>query len=462
MAYQAPSVKRVEDNVIRVYHPEKMEPITYLTASVAAAGTTLTVKSNLGFSNTDPEDLLLFEGFGHEGAEIKRVNGAVTAGTSLTVQSLTFAHAIDTEISKVLFDKVEISGASTATGSKTSIATVNINISGEYTDYIVTSTTYNYYFVRFYNSLATTPYYSAYSNANAATGFDPKNVGFIVRNAFESKNEAISDRFPINWVLDMLYLGELDISKRLKRWSWLNSMNYDAGDAATGDFELALPTNIEDDETQKSILGLRIGTGRNLTYLDRTEYENKLEGIAFTTLAANISALDTTVTLTDSNDFEDSGSIVIVGESYAYTANNRSTNVLSGFTAFSDTYTAGDNVFQNVSFGEPKYYTVDNGTIRFDVPVHSDFNGMNYWLDYYKTPTRVNSVGDSVTVNDPYALQLWLEMQVEKKKNGGALSLDHPAVITYELRVAKLIENEIHGQTVRLVPVIPENRILRR
>src|SRR3990167_5908754 len=148
MAYQKAEIELVRDNVIRIYQPEVVEPKTFLTATVAAAGTTLTVDSNAGFSNTDPQDLLLFEGFGVEGAEIKRVDGAITAGTSLTSQAVTFAHGIDTSIQKVLFNQVEILGASTLTGSKTSIATIDINAGGQYTDKIITGTTYAFYFAR--------------------------------------------------------------------------------------------------------------------------------------------------------------------------------------------------------------------------------------------------------------------------------------------------------------------------
>ena len=126
MAYPAPRLKLVRDNVLRIYHPEPVEPKSYLTAAVSATGTTLTVRSNAGFSNTDPQSLLLLESLGSANAEIKRVNGAITAGTSLTCQALTFAHAIDTPVQAMLFDQFEVSGSSTATGTKTAIATTNI------------------------------------------------------------------------------------------------------------------------------------------------------------------------------------------------------------------------------------------------------------------------------------------------------------------------------------------------
>ena len=121
MAYQSPRVAFVRDNIVRVHHPDPIEPSTFLTANVAVAGTALTVKNNTGFANGD---IMLFEGFGAKNAEIKKINGTVTVGASITSVAVTFAHTISAAILKVLFNQVEISGAATVTGSKTSIATV--------------------------------------------------------------------------------------------------------------------------------------------------------------------------------------------------------------------------------------------------------------------------------------------------------------------------------------------------
>lgn len=455
MAYPQAKLSLVRDNVVRILHPELLEPSTYLTAAVAAAGTTLTVKSNLGFSNTDPQDLLLFEGFGNENAEIKRVNGAITAGTSLTSQTVTFAHPISTLVYKVLFDQFEILGSSTLTGTKTSIATTNINVSGMFTDYIVTSTTYSFYFVRFYNSLATTPYYGAYSDGIASTDLATNTVGFIRRNALSNVGEELSERFNANWFYDQIYLGELDVAKELKRWSWLTSLETDIGNVSTGMRLIALPSDIEDTKTNKSILGLRIGTGQNLEYIDKTEYELLMEDVPFTTLASEASIGATTMTLTDSRDFDDSESVNIAGTSYSYTANTRTTNVLSGFSALTATISSGTNVWQNVTFGEPIRFTVYDGNIYFNIPPSSDYNGRNIWLDYYKLVSRLDSDTDTPLVPDTRLLILWCEIQIKRTKAGGEISQTDASMVEYTKLKERLIKNEYTGQKIRLVPNIP-------
>ena len=469
--YPAPKIKFIGENVIRAYHPEPLEPFSFLTASVAAAGVTLTLKSNLGFSNTDPQDLILFERLGNEAAEIKRVNGTITAGTSLTVQALTLAHPIDTPVSKILFDQIVVTGGTTAaiaaSGSGTIVQfagsdTTNINVSGPYTDFIVTGTTYAYYSARFYNSLATTAYYSGYADGVAATGLDSSSVGAVISLALENLGESVNEKFSMPWLLEQVYQAELDVSKRLKRWSWLVEHDYDAGNLATGDEGFTLPTDIADAETDKSILGLRLGTGPNLWYQGKAEFEEDHNGVAFTTLSSTAAIGATTLVLTDSRDFEDSGSVNIAGTSYAYTGNTRSTNTLTGLTALAAEITSGNNVWQNATFSEPLRYTVTDGDVLFECPVESELNGRNVWLDYYKKVTKADSDGDLLSVPDSGVVRLYVERSILEKKMGGSIPLDHAAHVKYEQRVKALITNEMTGQPLRLVPQTVEHGFNKR
>src|SRR3990167_2455612 len=410
MAYSFPKLEQVKDNVIRIHHPETVEPSTYLTASVAASGTALTVENNARFAQYD---LLLFEGFGVERAEIGQISAAVTAGTALTVDATVFAHGINTKISNILFDQVEISGATTATGSKTSIATVNLNVDDGYTDYIVSGTTYAFYFARFYNSQAQTPYYSAYCDAIASTDHGVTTIGFIRRNAFKNIGHEFGGRFTEQWVYDQIYLCELDLVKTKPKWGLLRVDNYDIGTLTTGDDKMALPSDIEDSKTNKSIRGLRISNNENMWHIERPEFEDEMDGIGVTTVATEAAIGATTLVLTDSDDFDTSGTIRIQGTEYAYTGNNRTTNTLSGFTAFTAAILAASVVWQGNTNGEPRRYTVTDGYVYFVTPPASDFNGRSVFIDYNKTATRPNSDGDAVTfVSDPQVYISWLEVAI--------------------------------------------------
>lgn len=455
MAYRQPQVKIIKDNTLLIYHPDVLEPITFLTASLAAGGVTLTVQNNSGFSNTDPQTLVLLENLGNSSAEIKRINGTITAGTSLTVQTGTFAHSIGTPISKILFNQFEISGANTTTATKNVIATTDLQVNNQYTQYTVSGTTYSYYWIRYYNSLATTPYYGTYSDYLQASDFTAKQVGFIVRQALEMKGENIGEKFNKDWLYDQIYLGELDVCKDLKRWSWLVELNYDLGNVTTGMSKIALPTDIEDNQTGKSIYSLRVGKDKGLDKVDKSQFNYIMQGIANSTLSTAISAGNTTVVLANSRDFPASGAIIIQGNSYDYTGNTVATNTLTGFTAFTATYDADTDVWNGINPGTPLRYTVNDGYVYFDAPIHSDYSGMNIWLDYYKTPTKIDSDGDSILVNDPYLIQLWLELQIVRRNNNGIIPQGDTTLQLYMERKQRLIDKEIIGQGVRFVPICP-------
>lgn len=454
MAYQAPKIERIGDNIIRIYHPDYLAPRTYLTASVAATGTTLTVVNNEGFAE---HDVVLLEGFGIENAEIKEVNAAVTAGTSLTITAATFAHGINCAVQKILFDQVEVSGTTTLTGSKAHAATMALNAGGNYTDYVLSSDLQGdtYIFARYYNSMASTPFYSSYSDGLSAD-FGPKTVGFIRRNAFANIGEKYDGvRFTSQWVYDQIYLGELDVAKELRRWSWLYSFDYDLGNLTEGLRRIALPSDIEDDKTNKSIMGVRIEDEINMDYMDWTEYQDAMNGVAYTTLATAASIGDTTLVLTDSRDFEDSGSVNIAGTSYTYTTNTRSTNTLSGLTALSAGIAVDSEIWQSISFGTPGRYAINDGYLYFDIPPDSDLEGRNIWIDYYKTITKCDSDNDEVEVADPQLIISWLEMAIKKEKANGALNLSDVSYVTYNRRKELLVKNEMSGQRMRFVPDVP-------
>jgi hypothetical protein len=455
MAYPAPRVEMVRENLIRVYHPELIEPQTFLTESVAASDVTLAVQNSSLFSNTDPQDLVLMEELGSDKAEIKRINGAISSNTSLTVQALSFSHGAETMVSKILFNQVELSGATTLAGSKTVISTTNINVSGPYTDLVVTSTTYSFYFVRFYNSLSTTTYFGAYSAGVSSSDLDPNTVGFARRTAFKNVNEAFGGKYDTAWVLDQIFLCELDVQKELKRWSWLTAFNYDLGNVATGLRRIALPSDIEDNQTNKSILGVRIGTFTPMNYVDWSEFTYMMRSIAYTTVATTATIGATSLILTDSRDYDDSGTINIAGTPYTYTANTRSTNTLSGFTAFAAQIDSGSEVWQNATFGLPTMYTVSSGYIYFVTPPSSDYNGRNIYLDYYKKVTRKETDTSTFDVNDPQLVIYWLEMAVKKERANGELPITDSSLLQYQERKKRLKDNEQSGQILTIIPAMP-------
>lgn len=464
MAFEALQLQVVNNNILRIDHPSLPSiPKTSLTTANIAAATTLTVLDNAGFSNSAGGDMILIGNLGDEQSEIKEVDGAITAGTSLTVTATTFPHPVNTPVRKIIFDQIEVYGNSTATSSgSTLIATINLDVSAPYTEYVVSGTTYSFYGVRGIRSTATT-YNGSYSDFIAAAGFDTNTVGFIIQQAFEAVGEKIASegRFSKQWAYDQIYLGELNVSKQLKKWSWLQQFEYDAGNVTLGVNSLTLPTDMSDTNTAKAIQGVRIGKDTNLDYITKTEYEYLFQNVANTTVGTTYASGATTIVLIDSRDFDSSGSINVytagVIDAVSYTTNTRATATLTGVTSNDSGGTAADPVWQGEPQGQPSRYTVYEGTLYFDTVPDTTTNlvGENIWLDYYKKVTRVNTDGDTVSVPDSLCVQYWLESMIKKHRNGGTLPADDTSWINYLLTRKTLIENEVSGQSTYLVPSTP-------
>lgn len=458
--YESTQLSLVGNNVIRIDHPSLPSvPETYLTSSGAAAATVLTVRDNFGFANSD---LILVGAFGDSRTEIKRINVAPNAGTTLGCTATTFAHVLNIPVRKILFDRIEVYGNSTAssTGS-TLIATIDITPGADYTEYVVSGTTYDFYGVRPIRAAATA-YNGTYSDFISASGFSTNTVGFVIQRAFEAVGEKIraGGVFSKQWAYDQIFSGEQEVAKELKKWSWLQEYEYDMGNVTLGDNSYALPTNISDANTPKAIQGLRIGTGNNLTYISKAKYEYLFQNVAQTTLSTALVDTATTVGLTDSRDFATSvGAINIysggVVDNVSYVSNAKSTGILSGVTNIN---TGGDDnaspVWQNEAQGLPERYTVFESSLYFDtVPDNTiDLIGSNIWIDYHKNVTRADSDGDTLTVPDPSLIQAYLEAMIKKAKAGGSLDLTDPSYLEFLDKKKKLIRLETSGQSTNLVP----------
>lgn len=130
---------------------------TFLTAAVSPAGTTLTVKAVDSNAWSDNAWIIVGE-IGTPNAEVMQINGAVTDGTSLTIDNagsggLRFAHSVDEPVYQISFNQVRYYRSATDDSSTaTLLATVELqpdDFETRYDDQINTS---GYGFVKFYNS----------------------------------------------------------------------------------------------------------------------------------------------------------------------------------------------------------------------------------------------------------------------------------------------------------------------
>src|SRR3990167_7559586 len=141
---------------------------TYLTAAVSAAGVTLTVKAVDTTEWADNDWLILGE-IGTPTAEVLQVNGAVSDGTSLTIDNAgsggaRFAHSVDEPVYHIDYNQVRYSRGTTTVGSaSTVLTTAELQPDNFETRYEDTANDSGYGFVRFFNSF--TSALSPYSDA---------------------------------------------------------------------------------------------------------------------------------------------------------------------------------------------------------------------------------------------------------------------------------------------------------
>ena len=230
MAFQLGILKEVRGNVLRVGHPDiPAGPSTFLSVAPAAGVTSLTVVDNNNLANNE---YIVIGRLGSDSTEIARISAAVTLGTALTVTTTTYAHSIDSPVKRILWNQVELSGSTTLTGSKTTIATVDLMADREETTYANTGTTYAYYFCRYKNSNTTT--YSEYSDGLLAAGYDDNTVRAVKEEALRMTNQTIGDNITEFFLDKEINNCQQEVWEERRRWSWAYAFDSILGDTVEG------------------------------------------------------------------------------------------------------------------------------------------------------------------------------------------------------------------------------------
>lgn len=457
MAYEIPRIISVSGRTITIAHLDlPSEPITYLTDAIAAAGTGLSVLDNAGFSNTYP---ILIGELGAEQTEIKKVNAAVSAGTSLTSTAVTFAHPEGTPVKRVLFNQWKLYGNSTNTTSgATLIATIDMQVDAPFTSYVNASTEYSYYFVLPFDSFNTVTGDSYSDGVAKATGYNEHSAGALINDALAStkkkKGGIITDEWFFSEITNCLDF----IAGKLKRWSALQSFDYVLGQVLRGSNSFSLPATIEELNSNKSILGVRVGTGKNLIYKDKTEFEDLMEDVALTAVTTQATSGQTTLSIDNSYDFAESGSVdvFVSGTKYTitYTGVTRSATagVLTGVPAsgtgsITVTIPAGTNVWQNEEEGQPTYFTVYAGDLYIWPLADSNYDNNNIFLDYFTKRATVNNAADTIEFRRHLPVKHWLAWKLKSLDNAnGELKMDDGDKQMFDITLADLIRRERSGQ----------------
>jgi len=412
---------------IFIQPPQIDGEFTFLNTDYASGISSFAVDNGLKFA---VDEYFVFGNIGAEKTEIIKSHGSTTptATTLTTATNSSFSHQRGDRIQFIPYNQVVIEKSTDSGVTYAVLTTIDIRADASETYYnYTTGLATDYYRVRFKNSNDTT--YSSYSDGMIATGYLDNSAGSVIRKALIQLGEVIdNDVITKEFLFESLNEGrrEIDNDIGIIRWPFRTSFDYDAGTVIAGTYTLAVPTDLRYKNTNENILSIRIGKSKNpLIYLDKQELNSFYSGVAHTTLDGAVLTADTEIGLTSSGDFDESGDIQIAAQAVneeidtvSYTDNDETTNEISGVTGIR---TAGHatltDVWQSVSFGLPQYYTVDNGTIIFNVPFADDYDGENIWMDYYKDITDINS--DTDLLDEPfYHIYIpWLKWKIKHRKD---------------------------------------------
>ncbi len=438
---------------------------TFLTTDIASGGSTLTIQSIVGFAINK----ILYIGEGEENSEIVKTHSSTApSGTTVTLSSaLTFSHNRGTKVYIIDYNQVEISWSATTTGTKTVLDTIDIQPDQDETIYKDEAKTSGYYFSRFVNDIPTPDTYSNYSDPIPYTGYGANTVWSIKNRALSDLGEKIDGKIISNsWLSEALWEGrrELDQDKGISKWSFRIKRNANVGDIIPGTYQLTLPTDLRKPNTNENILSLRIGQdSRSLTYEDIVRFNRHYQGVHHTTLNGAVADTDTEITLTDSGDFDESGTIKVAAvdvativDSIVYTANTEATHELSGVTGIqTGGHTSGMDVWQNASFGLPTSYTIngEEKKAEFDIPFSDTYAGENIYSDYYTILPVYDS--DADILDEPFydIFVPYLKYKIKYLKSNGKLNLtSDPDFLLWEKGKNNAIIQERLGQDIYIIP----------
>ena len=452
-------------------------PQLVLDADATAGATSITVKSILGVA---VNNILLFRNIGNEHAEIVATHASTApSGNTVTLVAagLVEAHPAGTVVYVVPWNQVRFYSAATeidanaAAGVGLSALAAAQNIDPTQADnvYVDTAVSSGFLYHRFSDSINSVN--DVYSDPVPYGAFQIQfaedEVGYILEFVRRKLGHDWDERFSKQAAMDEVNACLRYMQGKLKRFSRYLVSDYVVGQTSRGVFDFALPANIYDNETNKSILQVRIGTALTpLIPLDEKEFDTQMREVAHTQIRTLAVVGGTTLAIDNSYDFDSSGSVNVYTsnavDAITYTGVTRSATVgvltgvpASGTGAIGVAHAVDVNVWQNEIEGQPRYFNVRQGRMRTWPLCDSTWQEKNVVMDYSQEVTKVDSESDTIDVPRYDAVKHWLLWQGKAywRNNGKADLKDEDFVLFGDILKAA-IRTEISGQKYKMTPKI--------
>ena len=431
-------------------------PYSSLSASASSGASTISVYSIDKFAINK---ILLFGEFGQEGSEtIKTDSSVAPTGTTVTLATaLTKSHPKDTKVYVIPYDQVEVSHASTTTGSKTVLTTVGLDEEGLSTVYTDTSQSSGYYFTRFKNSI--TGDYTDYSDPIPYSGFEANTVGRLIEMSMKETRKDFNEVLTYQMLLDEINACLRHIRGKLKHWSNVQEFDYVVDQMDRGEYKFTMPSTYYDPNSNRSCLDVRVGD-RSLMFVDKRELNELMDDTHLTTIATQATSGQTTLDLSSSADFDDSGTVNIYSGTtqYPITYTAKSGNTLTGIPAsgtgsITATLVAGLNVWQGESEGTPSVFTIADGYLYLWPLINSTDSGFNIEMDFYTDIVEVNSDADEITLARHDLIKYWLKWMIRNiTERKGEPNFNDGDWVLFNSSIADAVRREDSGQKFKMMP----------
>ena len=171
---------------------------------------------------------------------IKTHSSTSPSGTTITLASnLSNNHSIGERVYKIKYDQVELSHASTESGSKSTLSTstgsgiVALQADEKVLVYDETEHTSGYYFARFKDSISGN--FGSYTDAVPYGGFARGTVGYAIDYALKrNKLDGFTNDITHEFCIDELNEGISDMRNSQRSWPELRAVNEIIGQTARG------------------------------------------------------------------------------------------------------------------------------------------------------------------------------------------------------------------------------------
>lgn len=450
-------------------------PKLILDSAATAGDGTITVKSILGVATNK---ILLFRQIGNEHAEIIATHASTSpSGNTITlVSTLIESHPAGTEVYVIPWNQVRFYKGATAVDANSDDSSLTALASAQNIDptefdnvYVDTTVSSGYFYYRFSDSINSVNdiYSDAIPYAVQITQFDKNEVGYILEFVRRKLGQEWDERFSKQTAIDEITSCLAYIQGKLKRFSRYLVPDYVLGQTSRGVHSVALPSDIYDNNSNKSILQVRVGTDTEpLVPLDEREFDEQMQDTVVTTVRTQPSVGATTLNIVNSYDFDDSGTVTIYDSNTAYsityTAVTRSATagVLTGVPASGDgsisvAFAVGINVFQNQTEGKPHYFNARNGYLRYWFMPDATWKNKNIVLDYNEEATSVDSESDTIDAPRYDMVKHWLLWQGKAYwRWNGVADLNDSDFAMFQDILKAAIRTEVSGQKYKMKPKI--------